>query len=92
MPVRAIREQIVTALDVVVHLTRYADGKREVSAVSEVAGMDREDGTIIVEDIFIRPTIGEKGRTRGELVHTGYIPVFAKDLLAKGLLTVDAFM
>jgi pilus assembly protein CpaF len=92
MPVRAIREQIVTALDVVVHLTRYADGKREVSAVSEVAGMDREDGTIIVEDIFIRPTLGEKGRARGDLVHTGYIPVFAKDLLTKGLLTVDAFM
>ena len=92
MPVRAIREQIVTALDVIVHLTRYADGKREVSAISEVAGMDREDGTIIVEDIFIRPTTGEKGRMRGDLVHTGYIPIFAKDLLTKGLLTVDAFM
>jgi pilus assembly protein CpaF len=92
MPVRAIREQIVTALDVIVHLTRYADGKREVSAISEVAGMDREDGTIIVEDIFIRPLTGGKGRVRGDLIHTGYIPVFARDLLTKGLLTVDAFM
>ena len=92
MPVRAIREQVVTALDVVVHLTRFADGRREVTAISEVAGLDRDEGTIVVEDIFTRPISGEKGRARGELIHTGYIPIFAKDLLTKGLLTVDAFM
>jgi pilus assembly protein CpaF len=92
MPVRAIREQIVTALDVICHLTRFADGRREVTAISEVAGLDRDEGVIVVEDIFIRPAIGEKGRTRGELIHSGYIPLFAKVLLQKGLLTVDAFM
>jgi len=92
MPVRAIREQIVTALDVVVHLTRFADGRREVTAVSEIAGLDRDEGDIIVEDIFVRPTIGTQRGKRGELMHTGYIPLFAKDLLHKGLLTVDAFM
>ena len=92
MPIQAIREQIVTALDVIAHLTRFADGRREVTAISEVAGMDRDEGTIIVEDIFVRPPTGVKGRGRGELMHTGYIPLFAKDLLYKGLLTVDAFM
>jgi pilus assembly protein CpaF len=92
MPVRAIREQIVTALDLIVHLTRFADGRREVTAISEVAGLDRDEGTIVVEDIFTRPSVGDKGRGRGELIHTGYIPIFAKDLLVKGLLTVDAFM
>jgi len=92
MPVRAIREQIVTALDVVVHLTRFADGRREVTAISEIAGLDRDEGDIIVEDIFVRPTIGTQRGKRGELMHTGYIPLFAKDLLHKGLLTVDAFM
>jgi Flp pilus assembly CpaF family ATPase len=92
MPVRAIREQVVTALDVVCHLTRFADGRREVTAISEVAGLDKDEGDIIIEDIFTRPSIGEKGRARGELIHTGYIPNFAKDLLHKGLLTVDAFM
>jgi pilus assembly protein CpaF len=92
MPVRAIREQVVTALDVIVHLTRFADGKRQVAAISEVAGLDKDEGTIVVEDIFVRPAVGEKGRTRGDLMHTGYIPVFAKDLLYKGLLTVDAFL
>jgi len=92
MPVRAIREQVVTALDVVVHLTRFADGRREVTAVSEVAGLDPDEGTIVVEDVFTRPPTGDKGRARGELIHTGYVPLFAKDLLQKGLLTVDAFM
>jgi pilus assembly protein CpaF len=92
MPVRAIREQVVTALDLVVHLTRFADGRREITAISEVAGMDRDEGTIVIEDIFTRPPVGDKGRGRGELIHTGYIPIFAKDLLVKGLLTVDAFM
>jgi Flp pilus assembly CpaF family ATPase len=91
MPVRAIREQIVTALEVVVHLTRFADGRREVTAVSEVAGLDRDEGTIVVEDIFVRPP-AHKGRRRGDLMHTGYIPIFAKDLLTKGLLSVDAFV
>ncbi len=92
MPVRAIREQIVTALDAVVHLTRFADGRREVTAISEIAGLDRDEGDIIVEDIFMRPTIGTERGKRGELMHTGYIPLFAKDLLHKGLLTIDAFM
>ncbi len=92
MPVRAIREQIVTALDAVVHLTRFADGRREVTAVSEIAGLDRDEGDIVVEDIFVRPMIGTERGKRGELMHTGYIPLFAKDLLHKGLLTVDAFM
>jgi len=92
MPVRAIREQIVTALDAVVHLTRFADGRREVTAISEIAGLDRDEGDIVVEDIFVRPMIGTERGKRGELMHTGYIPLFAKDLLHKGLLTVDAFM
>jgi len=92
MPIRAIREQIVTALDVIVHLTRFADGRRQVTAVSEVAGIERDEGFIVVENIFIRPMRGKKRGQRGELMHTGYIPVFAQDLLHKGLLTVDAFM
>ncbi|MFO8013174.1 MAG: ATPase, T2SS/T4P/T4SS family [Phycisphaerae bacterium] len=92
MPVRAIREQIVTALDLIVHLTRFADGRRQVTAISEVAGLDRDEGYIVVENIFVRPVRGKKRGERGELMHTGYIPVFARDLLHKGLLTVDAFM
>ncbi len=92
MPVRAIREQVVTAIDVVCHLTRFADGTRQVVAISEVAGLDRDEGTVVVEDIFVRPIFTKGQRKRGELIHTGYLPIFAKELLGKGLLTVDAFM
>ncbi|NLX60578.1 MAG: Flp pilus assembly complex ATPase component TadA [Phycisphaerae bacterium] len=90
MPVRAIREQIVTALDMVVHLSRFADGARKVTHISEVVAIDQDVGNIIVEDIFTLNKTGRDSR-HGLLVHTGYIPTFARDLIAKGLLTADSF-
>jgi len=90
MPVRAIREQIVTAIDMVVQLTRFADGTRKITHISEVCAIDRETGSIIIEDVF---TLNKTGRDtkHGLLVHTGYIPTFARDLIAKGLITADSF-
>jgi pilus assembly protein CpaF len=90
MPVRAIREQVVTALDLVCQLTRFADGSRKITHISEVCGMDHETGAIIIEDIFTLNRTGRESR-HGMLVHTGYIPTFARDLMAKGLLSADSF-
>lgn len=90
MPIRAIREQIVTALDMVVHLSRFADGARKVTHISEVVAIDQDVGNIIVEDIFTLNKTGRDSR-HGLLVHTGYIPTFARDLIARGLLTADSF-
>ena len=90
MPIRAIREQIVTALDVVCQLTRFADGSRKITHISEVCGMDQESGSIIIEDVFTLNKTGRESR-HGLLVHTGYIPTFARDLIAKGLLSADSF-
>jgi pilus assembly protein CpaF len=90
MPIRAIREQITSALDLVVHLARFADGARRVVTISEVCDIDRETGSIIVEDIFTLNKTGRESR-HGLLVHTGYIPAFATDLIAKGLLTAESF-
>jgi len=88
MPVRAIREQIVAALDLIVHLERLSDGRRRVTHISEVVGMDRDAGTIIVQAIFVL-----KDRPDGaRLVHTGYIPTFTDDLLAKGVLDLSTFL
>ncbi|MDP6381169.1 MAG: CpaF family protein, partial [Phycisphaerae bacterium] len=85
MPVRAIREQVVTAMDLVVHITRFADGARKVTHISEVVGMDEQEGTVIIEDIFTTSqVIGDK-RKHGDLVHTGYVPGFALELMGKGL-------
>jgi pilus assembly protein CpaF len=88
MPVRAIREQVVAALDLIVHLERLIDGRRRVTHISEVVGMDRDAGTIIVQPIFVL-----KERPDGvRLVHTGYIPTFTEELLEKGILDLSVFL
>lgn len=88
MPVRAIREQIVSALDVVVQMERFANGDRKVTQVAEVVGLDDETGEIILEDIFQYRALGGEGR-RG-LVHTGYIPNFAEELIGKDILSLES--
>ncbi len=91
IPIRAIREQTVAALSVIVQMTRLADGRRRVTHISEINGIDPETGRILTEDIFTyRPAVGESPE-EAKLRHTGYIPAFAEQLIAKGLLTVEVF-
>ncbi|MCE5276730.1 MAG: ATPase, T2SS/T4P/T4SS family [Planctomycetaceae bacterium] len=89
MPIRAIREQIAAALDIVVQIQRLQDGRRCITHVSEITGIDPDSGQIIVEDIFVMRDglAGEPSRLR----HTGYIPAFAEELLAKGILGIEVF-
>jgi pilus assembly protein CpaF len=91
MPVRAIRDQMVAALDVVVQIARLSDGSRRVTHVSQVVGVDPESGTIILEDIFRLRASHAPDHTRDELRHTGYIPAFAQELLEDGILSVEVF-
>ncbi len=91
MPVRAIREQITAALDLVVQIARLQDGSRRITHISEIVGLDPETTRIITEDIFVtRPIPGERGRF-GELRHTGYIPYFAEELIEDELLGIEVF-
>ena len=81
LPVRAIREQASSALDVLIHLTRLRDGTRRVTQVSEVEGM--EGDKIVLQDIFYFDyTMGvdEEGRFRGHLKSTGLRPKFMRRL------------
>jgi len=87
MPVRAIREQIVAALDVVIQISRFHDGTRRVTHISEICGIDPETHQIITEDVFVRRT----RRGAVDLRHTGYIPRFAEELIEKGFLDVEVF-
>jgi pilus assembly protein CpaF len=91
MPVAAIREQIASAIDVVVQLTRFPDGSRRVSYVSEVVGIDDERGTVLVEDVFVYRLPGDGQYDNGCHIHTGYIPTFVEELLEKGVMTLDTF-
>ncbi len=91
MPVRAIREQITAALDLVVQMSRLQDGSRRVTHISEITGIDPDTEQIIVEDIFVlRERKGEEG-DQVELKHTGYIPMFTEELVRKGYLGVEVF-
>ncbi len=87
MPVRAIREQIVGALDMVVQLQRFPDGKRRVTHISEVLEIDQETHQIRLDDVF-QLREAEQPRLR----HTGYIPTFAEEMIAKQLLSVEMFL
>ena len=87
MPVRAIREQIVSAIDLVVQIARHADGHRRVTQIAEVSEIDRETDQIRMEDVFV---LRETDQPR--LRHTGYIPTFAEELIARGQIDVDMFL
>jgi len=84
LPVRAIREQISSAVDVIVHQSRMRDGTRKVVNVTEVQGM--EGDVIVLSDIFIFEQTGlEGGKIIGRLRPTGIRPRFMPDIEASGI-------
>ena len=88
MPVSAIREQIVSAVNLVVQLNRLSDGSRKITQISEVIGIDESTGQIITEDIF---RLKQTSNSSSLIYHTGYIPTFVQDLLDKEIMTLDTF-
>jgi len=91
LPLRAIREQISSAIDLVVHLERMRDGSRKVTNITEVSGM--ENGIITMTDIFLHETRGYVGGSEvGSLRATGLIPKFMDLLNSCGIqLPIDLF-
>ncbi|QNN21579.1 Flp pilus assembly complex ATPase component TadA [Planctomycetales bacterium ZRK34] len=87
MPIRAIREQIVSAVDMVVQVARSPSGPRRITHISEITEIDLETGEIRLEDIF---TLRDPAQPR--LRHTGYIPTFAEAMIKQGLLDVKLFL
>lgn len=85
LPVRAIREQIASAIDLIVQQSRLRDGSRRIIQVTEVQGM--EGDTITLQDIFVFEQFGvdEHGRIRGELRPTGIRPRVADKFAAAGI-------
>jgi pilus assembly protein CpaF len=84
LPERAIREQIASAINVVVHMSRLADGTRKIVNVSEITGMEGQ--TIVMQDIYIfeKKGIGPDGRVLGEFIPTGVRPWFMQKLKVSG--------
>jgi pilus assembly protein CpaF len=85
LPIRAIREQIASAVHLVVQIARFRDGTRRITQVTEVQGMENQ--TITMQDIFVfeQRGVDEQGRIIGELVPTGLRPKFAERFEVEGI-------
>ena len=89
LPSSAIREQIASALDLIVQQTRMVDGSRKVVKITEITG--REGNQILMQDIFTFEQTGldEKGRVQGYHTATGNIPQFIDEMRRSGRLNLD---
>jgi len=91
LPLRALREQISSAIDLVVHYEYMKDGSRKITNITEVTGI--EDTVITMADIFVFDLTGyEEGKVMGSLRATGFIPRFLEKLDRVGIhLPVSMF-
>jgi len=86
LPIRAIREQMASAIDVIVQIARLRDGSRRITHITEVQGMEGE--VITLQDVFLfdfSAGVDDNGRYRGVLKPTGIRPKFAEKLTAEGI-------
>ncbi|MBI4762721.1 MAG: CpaF family protein [Chloroflexota bacterium] len=93
LPLKVVRQQISSAIDLIIQQTRLKDGARKVTAITEVAGMEGE--IVVLTDIFKFEQTGTTadGKVLGELKATGIRPIFTPRLEAAGFkLSGDVFM
>jgi len=85
LPLKVVRQQIASAVDLIIQQTRLKDGARKVTAITEVVGM--EGDTVVLTDIFKfeQTGVGLNGKILGELKPTGIRPVFGPKLDASGI-------
>ena len=85
LPSRAIREQIQSAVDIIIHESRMSDGSRKVTAITEVTGM--EGNQIVMQDIFAfnQTGIDANGKIVGRMKPTGAIPTWIDQVKARGI-------
>ena len=84
LPINAIRRQIASALDLIVYLTRFPDGTRKMTQVTEVVGMEGDIITLTDLFTFQQTGVDEKGRPKGQYRSTGLRPMFSPKLEAVG--------
>ncbi len=85
LPSKAIREQIASAVDIIIHESRLSDGSRKVVAVTEVTGL--EGNQIVMQDIFAftQTGVGENGKIIGRFRPTGAMPSWFDQLAGRGI-------
>ena len=93
LPLKVVRQQISSAVDLIIQQTRLKDGSRKVTAITEVVGM--EGDIVVLTDIFKfeQTGLGQEGKILGELKATGIRPIFTPRLEAAGFkLGAEIFM
>ena len=85
LPLRAIREQIGSAIHLIVHEARYSDGTRKISRIAEVVGLEGDQVTM--QDIFVFEQTGvdRTGKVLGRHMPTGAVPTFLEELKVRGI-------
>ena len=86
LPIRAIREQVASAVHLIIQVSRLKDGSRKITHITEIVGMESE--IITLQDLFLfdfRAGTDERGRFRGTLQPTGLRPRFLENLEAHGV-------
>lgn len=89
LPVKAIREQIASAVDLIIQQSRLRDGSRKITHITEVQGL--EGDVIVLQDVFRfhQQGVDDKGRVVGKFEFTGIKPKFLDKLRAKGIKLSD---
>jgi pilus assembly protein CpaF len=84
LPERAVRQQIASAVDLIVQISRLSDGARRVTAISEITGMEKD--VITLQDIFVfeRTGVSSTGKVLGRFRATGVRPKCTERLAASG--------
>jgi len=85
LPAIAVRKQIASAINIIVQLNRLEDGRRIVSSIQEVDGMEGEIITLSEIFKFVRKGISEEGKVIGEFVSTGIVPRCLEQLKRRGI-------
>src|SRR5438067_2691100 len=85
LPVRAIREQVASAINVVIQISRMSDGTRKLTYLSELSGMEGQ--VVSMQDIFVfnQTGVDSEGHVRGQFVSTGIRPKFAERFASLGV-------
>ena len=85
LPSRAIREQIASAVDIIIHESRMSDGSRKVDAITEVTGL--EGTQIVMQDLFtfVQSGVGADGKVIGEFKSTGAVPTWIDQARSRGI-------
>ena len=94
LPLRAIREQVTSALDLIVQIARLRDGTRRITQITEVLGL--ENDTVVMQDVFMfdfAAGIDENGRFRGTAKATGLRPRFSEKFEEMGIpFSIENFL